>query len=653
MDTSPERKRIAIILALDMAGFSARTESDERAALAAVAALRERVATAASAHRGRIFNTAGDGFMLEFAAASEALTAALDLLTKAPPDAPPIRIGVHVGEVAVSDAGDLLGHGVNVAARLEGLAQPGMALISRAAADLVRGDLRDRLVPRGRVTLDKMDESLEVLALDPAAKPGRARHPRRRGTWVNAALVGAAAAAVVFAGLLAAGVIGSNRNSLRDPDNVNAVAREVMSQLVSNASADPALPDNAYASVLELQQSDASADQAAIGFLRAGEISRAISTLEQFAADLERRGSRAEAASAYARAAGISQFLDSARSMRNARRAFDLEPDSVEAFEMVFMGLYLAEGWDAALSFGEAVIARQGHATRMRAYAHIVIALVSTNGDRDVMRASLEAMERDVRAFPRDDLLQAFAERVRAAAAAERLDVSAALAHAAEARRLYARVPGHELDAQAMWIRVVALSGDWERAWTEGRQFIVERERLGAPPSNPLLGWICTLGVNLDRLADAVPFCDAISRSSRAETERILALLAASEGRLEEARQRLATAKGEDTQPWPQWLYAYDELDVSSLGGDFEAAEESLATIRRLLANDPQFAVSASSELAGVLRTLAVREIKARRLGQGCPMFVEAAQLYRSFGAEPGVAAMEAAQREARCPRSS
>ena len=54
---------------------------------------------------------------------------------------------MHVGEVAVAESGDLLGYGVNVAARLEALAQPGMALVSRAAADLVRGDLDSHLVP--------------------------------------------------------------------------------------------------------------------------------------------------------------------------------------------------------------------------------------------------------------------------------------------------------------------------------------------------------------------------------------------------------------------------------------------------------------------------------------------------------------------------
>ena len=316
MGPSQEKKRLATILALDMVGFSARTEKDEPGAIAAIAALRERIAIATQAHAGRIFNTAGDGFMLEFAAASEALLAAHELLTQAPADAPLVRIGVHAGEVAVTDNGDLLGHGVNVAARLEQMAQPGMALVSRAAADFVRGELRDRLVPRGRVRLDKMNAFIDVLALDPTSKPGRARAPRRRRAWVNAALAGALLAAALLVGLFAAGVVGTNS---RSPQDVHAVAREVMSQLVANASANPPLPDGAYAAVLALGQSDAPADQAAIAFLRVGEVSGAIATLEQFATDLEHRGERAEAASAYARAANLAQFLDAQRSLRDAR----------------------------------------------------------------------------------------------------------------------------------------------------------------------------------------------------------------------------------------------------------------------------------------------------------------------------------------------
>ena len=68
----------------------------------------------ASRHGGRVFNTAGDGFMLEFASSLVAVKAALELAETCEPK---VRVGVHVGDVMVQPNGDLLGHGVNVAAR--------------------------------------------------------------------------------------------------------------------------------------------------------------------------------------------------------------------------------------------------------------------------------------------------------------------------------------------------------------------------------------------------------------------------------------------------------------------------------------------------------------------------------------------------------
>lgn len=392
--------------------------------------------------------------------------------------------------------------------------------------------------------------------------------------------------------------------------------------------------------------------QAAIAFLRVGEISRAVATLEQFAADLERRGARAEAASAYVRAANVAQFLDGQRTLRDERRAFDLEPTLLEGFEMVFMGLRLLEGAPAAGAFAEAVIARQNGRTRLRAFAKTVMALhIATvqGAESEVARSAVAAMESDVRAFPDDDLLQAYAERVRGGAAMLQNDVRAALAHAAAARERYQRVPGHELNGQTVWIRALELSGDWDRAWAESRAFIEERERLGAPPSLYLMGAACFIGQNLDRLAEAAPICSARARADRAETEKLLALMAASEGRLQEARSRLAASR--QLKPYTDAYFASYEVDIYSLAGDFAATEESLATFRRLTLEDPTLAVSAASDLARQLRTLGIREVKARRLRQGYAMLAEAAQYYRSYGADPGVAAMERAQSEARCPR--
>ena len=155
-------RKLATIVAVDVAGYSARTEADEAKTTAEIAALGRVIAEIAARHDGRIFNTAGDGFMLEFMSSLAAVEAAFELAEKCEPK---VRVGVHLGDVVVQPNGDLLGHGVNVAARLMAKSDPGGALISAAVRQTVRGPIADRLVSRGLLHLDKMAETIEAFAL--------------------------------------------------------------------------------------------------------------------------------------------------------------------------------------------------------------------------------------------------------------------------------------------------------------------------------------------------------------------------------------------------------------------------------------------------------------------------------------------------------
>jgi adenylate cyclase len=126
------KRRLAGILAADVVGYSAMVAADEPASLARVRALRtEIVEPAAAAHDGRLFKTMGDGFLLEFASAVQALRCAIAIQTavNAQPDGLRLRIGVHQGEV-VAEGDDLFGDGVIIAARLEPLAEHGGIVIS-------------------------------------------------------------------------------------------------------------------------------------------------------------------------------------------------------------------------------------------------------------------------------------------------------------------------------------------------------------------------------------------------------------------------------------------------------------------------------------------------------------------------------------------
>ena len=162
MSTGTPPRRLTTIVALDVAGYSARTEADEVSSAAEVAALRGLIEIVAAPHGGRLFSTAGDGFMLEFGSSMSAVEAALELAERCEPR---VRVGVHLGDVVVQPDGDLLGHGVNVAARLMARSDPGSVLVSVDVRRTIRGALAERLVSRGLLQLDKMTERIEAFAL--------------------------------------------------------------------------------------------------------------------------------------------------------------------------------------------------------------------------------------------------------------------------------------------------------------------------------------------------------------------------------------------------------------------------------------------------------------------------------------------------------
>src|SRR5580692_5310196 len=140
-------RRLAAVLAADVAGYSRLMGRDEEHTLAQLKAFRKtlvdpRIAT----HRGRIVKTTGDGMLVEFASAVDAARCAVEVqraMAERNVDVPPdlrieCRIGIHVGDI-IFDENDIFGDGVNIAARLEGIAEPGGVCISDDAHRQVRG----------------------------------------------------------------------------------------------------------------------------------------------------------------------------------------------------------------------------------------------------------------------------------------------------------------------------------------------------------------------------------------------------------------------------------------------------------------------------------------------------------------------------------
>ena len=132
MDVAPINRRLAAILAADVAGYSRLMAADEEATLRTLTAYRSTISDLVSEHGGRIFGTAGDSAIAEFGSAVQAVRSAVAIqraLHRRNADLPQdrrmeFRIGINVGDIMV-EGEDLLGDGVNVAARLEGVATPG------------------------------------------------------------------------------------------------------------------------------------------------------------------------------------------------------------------------------------------------------------------------------------------------------------------------------------------------------------------------------------------------------------------------------------------------------------------------------------------------------------------------------------------------
>jgi TolB-like protein len=164
------QRRLAAILAADVVGYSHLMERDEARTLAVLKSRRKEVLEPLVArHRGRVFKIAGDGVLVEFASAVHAVQCSIDLqqgMTAANAELPAerhivLRIGVNLGDVMV-EGSDLYGDGVNIVARLEGIAEPGGILVSGSAYDQVKNKIDTGFDDLGSRSLKNIGEMVRV-----------------------------------------------------------------------------------------------------------------------------------------------------------------------------------------------------------------------------------------------------------------------------------------------------------------------------------------------------------------------------------------------------------------------------------------------------------------------------------------------------------
>jgi adenylate cyclase len=146
-------------------GFSKLAGSDEAGTLAQLEALRtEIIEPHIAKHAGRLFKSVGDGFLIEFASAVQAVSCAKAIQETNEKGRLPLRIGIHVGDVVVQ-GDDLMGDGVNVAARVEGIAERGGIAITRAVHEQVRDKLDLGFIDKGEIELKNIQRPVQVFVI--------------------------------------------------------------------------------------------------------------------------------------------------------------------------------------------------------------------------------------------------------------------------------------------------------------------------------------------------------------------------------------------------------------------------------------------------------------------------------------------------------
>ena len=203
-----ETRKIAAILVADVVGYSRLAGADEDRTLSRLRGLRsDLIDPAIAAHHGRIFKRTGDGILIEFRSVVDAVRCAIEVqngLIERNAGLPPerrieFRVGIHLGDVVEESDGDLMGDGVNIAARLEGICKPGAICLSEDAYRQVKGRLDLAVSDLGPTQLKNIAEPIRVYSLD-VAKPAPAKPTEQKAPSSLALLaLGIAALAILAA----------------------------------------------------------------------------------------------------------------------------------------------------------------------------------------------------------------------------------------------------------------------------------------------------------------------------------------------------------------------------------------------------------------------------------------------------------------------
>jgi adenylate cyclase len=184
-----ETRKLAAILVSDVVGYSRLTGADEDRILARLRALRsDLIDPTLAVYHGRVVKRTGDGAIVEFRSVVDAVNCAIEVqraMVERNAGVPPdkrieYRVGIHLGDVVEESDGDLMGDGVNIAARLEGAAKPGAICLSEDAYRQVKGRLELAVADLGPTQLKNIAEPIRVYSVYSFKSASPPRRSRRR-----------------------------------------------------------------------------------------------------------------------------------------------------------------------------------------------------------------------------------------------------------------------------------------------------------------------------------------------------------------------------------------------------------------------------------------------------------------------------------------